>query len=160
VIDLEPIKAAMEKATPGEWGVCFSKRLGGDYLYQLEARVAIDTLQCVATDIACNEDASCIVTLHNAAPAMIAEIERLRAALQAANKMTAEHISAVKSGQASLQDECDSRLHEARLFRADTNSHRTFLSRAALARYDADRLSEVADFICAHLKPASEGSPV
>lgn len=73
----EELKRLLAAATPGEWSVCQCVQLEGDALFQIEARVELDMLQCVATDIAGIEDAAAIVALHNAAPALIADNERL-----------------------------------------------------------------------------------
>ena len=72
---LAELDAVMAKATLGHWHVFQCVQLEGDTLFQLEARVEPDTLQCVSTDIAGEDDAAAIVALHNAYPDMRAHID-------------------------------------------------------------------------------------
>lgn len=73
--ELAELDAIMAKATAGLWHVCQCVQLEGDTLFQLEARVEPDTLQCVSTDIAGEEDAAAIIALHNAYPDLRAHID-------------------------------------------------------------------------------------
>ena len=72
---LAELDAVMAKATLGHWHVFQCVQLEGDTLFQLEARVEPDTLQCVSTDIAGEDDAAAIVALHNAYPDLRAHID-------------------------------------------------------------------------------------
>ena len=72
---LAELDAVMAKATLGHWHVFQCVQLEGDTLFQLEARVEPDTLQCVSTDIAGEDDAVAIVALHNAYPDLRAHID-------------------------------------------------------------------------------------
>jgi len=72
---LAELDAVMAKATLGHWHVFQCVQLEGDTLFQLEARVEPDTLQCVSTDIAGEDDAAAIVALHNAYADLRAMIE-------------------------------------------------------------------------------------
>ena len=72
MIDIEELKRLLAEATPGEWRHIISGVswwAGGLYSEDTDSHIANYREQC---------DAALIVALHNAAPAMIAELEAAR----------------------------------------------------------------------------------
>jgi hypothetical protein len=88
-VDLDALKAVLAKATPGEWEIYGEPEVGlPPSLFSCVIENKWPSL--TPLEPLCRDDLAAIVTLHNAAPALIAEHERLVAEVARLRELLAE----------------------------------------------------------------------